>query len=177
MEPHTQNEFIMIISSDMSKSSLHNTSILLFSGEVKLVTETEHHSGQELKGPDPWVSWATACVGMKKKKQQLREAPDAGRLCGFPHRSLLPCLQGKQDSARVQCFMSWSQPNSPHSHKHYAEGRDSGHATAAARPHGACTVHHNTYTFILTYMVCAHLRHRKRGWLTKLSMRNCTTCV
>lgn len=46
----------MIISSDMSKSSLHNTSILLFSGEVKLVTETEHHSGQELKGPDPWVS-------------------------------------------------------------------------------------------------------------------------
>ncbi|TNN60243.1 hypothetical protein EYF80_029578 [Liparis tanakae] len=43
--------------------------------------------------------------------------------------------KGKQHSARVQYFMSWSQPNSPHSHKHCTGGRDSGHAEAAARPH------------------------------------------
>lgn len=67
-------------------------------------------------------------------------------LVWLPRWSLVPCLQGKQDSARLRCFMSWSQPKSPHSHKHRTWGRDSGHAAAAARPQAVCTDNSRTCT-------------------------------
>lgn len=97
---------------------------------------------QELRGPEPPVSWLglwrkmfffkTAAV-RESERNSWRWPP-----VWLPHRSPLPLQTGKQDSARVQCFMSWSRPNSPHSHKRRAGGRDSGHAAAAARPQGAC---------------------------------------
>ncbi len=153
----------------MSKSSLHDNAILFYSGEVKLVTETEYHDDQKLKVLTPRSAEHAACVGLKKAAVQ--RSSWRWPLVWLPHRSLLPCLQGKQDSARVQCFMSWSQPNSPHSHKHCTEGRDSGHAAAAARPQGACTVHLNTYTYThIDLHVLAHFRFEQKGWLTRLSM-------
>lgn len=53
---------------------------------------------------------------------------------------------GEAGQCHVQCFMSWSQPNSPHSHKHRSEERDSGHAVATARPQEACTAYEMAHT-------------------------------
>lgn len=68
---------------------------------------------------------------------------------------LVPCLQGKRESARVQCFTSWSRPNSPHSHRPSAEGRDSSHAEAAAKPQ--LTLGHTQKLAYFFFSLCTYL--------------------
>ena len=132
------------------KKQLPNDSILLRSGEVKLVTETKYHSCHKLKILTSVSAELQMCV--EKKIKKVIERSSWCRLSVWlPHRSLLPCLQGKQDSARVLCFMSWSQPKSPHSHRHCAKGRDHGHAAAAAKPQEAWALR------ILTHTVCFYI--------------------
>lgn len=59
-------------SGDISKCGFYNWTVLLLV-EVKLVTETEYHSSQNIfKGPDLQVSWATACSWLKKAAVESR---------------------------------------------------------------------------------------------------------
>lgn len=164
--------FRIIRSSEQKQLSLELHSSLVRWSETGHRDRTPQRP--KVKGPDPrsaelqhvW-DWKKAAVETSSWRWPA---------VWLPHRSLLPCLQGKQDSARVQCFMSWSEPNSPHSHKHCTEGRDSGHAAAGARPHGVCSVHHNTYTHIYLH-ICAHYRLGQKCWLTRLSIRTTRYCI
>lgn len=139
----------------MRESSFHTSFILVCSGEVKLVTETKYRSNQKLKVLTPGSVELQHVWDWEKKKKKAAVERSSWRWppVWLPHRWLLPCLQGKQDSARVQCFMSWSQPNSPHSHKHCTKGRDSGHAAVAAKPQEACAlcIIAHTHIYIFPY--------------------------